>query len=104
MFTQSIKRHARQAKQDLRSILARPGHVTFNYVRRVMNVYNRAAAFCSGKGLKVGALSMPFRFTDAQVQDADERDMRILDAIPIEKAAPSGRKDNVSLDPAHARP
>lgn len=54
---------------------------------RSVGTYNQADTYCVGNGLEIGALSVPFRFTNAQVRYADicsAREMRlILDSIPI---------------------
>jgi len=88
VLAQRLKQRVRLTRQGLRAILARPARLTLNSVRRVINIYNRADDFCRGKGLEIGALSLPFRFTQARMSYADittDQDMRgILEAIPID--------------------
>jgi SAM-dependent methyltransferase len=88
VLVQMLKKRVRRSREGVRTMLARPARITLRSVRRVINIYNRADDFCRGAGLEVGALSLPFRFTQARMRYADvtnETTMRdILDAIPID--------------------
>ncbi|MGQ4274347.1 methyltransferase domain-containing protein [Terrihabitans sp. B22-R8] len=72
----------------IRTMLTPSALLLLKGVHRVVNAHNKADFYCSGHGLEVGALSCPFRFTNAKMRYADVMDevqMRgVLSAIPIE--------------------
>jgi putative transposase len=58
-------------RQQVHRMMARPALYAIKSARRAINVHNSADEFCRGVGLEVGALSVPFKFSNAKVRYAD---------------------------------